>query len=165
MIIDLPEGVDPLMHVWGAMVPHIGPAAARFSASVQEHTTLGLRESEAARLRIAQVNGCALCLDWRAERDGDSVEDGFAEAVQQWRTARALDERTRLAAEYAERWALDHEGLDAGFWTRMKRCYTDREIVELTLCLGAWLALGRVNRVLGLDEACTLPEHAPSRRA
>ncbi|MCB0897189.1 MAG: carboxymuconolactone decarboxylase family protein [Nocardioidaceae bacterium] len=158
MIIDLPEGVDPLMHVWGGMVPHIGVAASRYSMSVYEHTTLGLREFEAARLRIAQVNGCLFCQDWRTERDGVTVEDGFAESVTHWRTTRAFDERTRLAAEYAERYALDHEGLDPGFWCRMKAEYTDREIVELTMCLGAWLAFGRLNHVLGLDAECVLPE-------
>ncbi len=28
MIVDVPEGQDPIIHVWGVMVPGIGPAAA-----------------------------------------------------------------------------------------------------------------------------------------
>ena len=103
------------------MVPGIGVAAAAFSLSVYEHTTLGLREFEAARLRIAQINGCLFCQDWRTERDGEKVEDEFADAVTEWRTTDRFDERTRLAAEYAERYALDHHGLDDEFWTRMSR--------------------------------------------
>ena len=160
LVVDVPSGVDPILHVWGDMVPGIGPAAARYAASVYEHSTLGLREMEAARLRIAQVNGCELCRTWRTERDGATVEDGFEDAVREWRTTPLFDERTRLAAEYAERYALDHLGLDQGFWTRAKAWYTDRELVELTLCLGAWLAFGRVNRVLGLD-TCSLPHTRP----
>ena len=70
MIIDIPEGKDPIGYVWGEMVPGIGLAASNFSLSVYSHTTLGLREFEAARLRIAQINGCIFCLDWRTERDG-----------------------------------------------------------------------------------------------
>lgn len=159
MIIDVPEGKDPIMHVWGEMVPGIGPAAATLATSVYEHSTLGLREFEAARLRVAQINGCLFCQDWRTERDGVKVEDAFPEAVTDWRTTPALDERARLAAEYAERYSLDHHGLDAGFWTRMKAAYTDREIVELSMCLGSWIAFGRLNRVLGLDAACVLPAH------
>jgi len=27
------------------------------------------------------------------------------------------------------------------------------------MCLGSWLAFGRLNRVLGLDTACVLPSH------
>ena len=53
MIVDVPEGSDPIIHVWGEMVPGIGPAAARFAQAVYDHSTLGLREFEAARLRIA----------------------------------------------------------------------------------------------------------------
>lgn len=70
MRIDIPEGQHPIEYVWGDMVPGIGMAAANFSLSVYAHTTLGLREFEAARLRVAQINGCVFCLDWRTEREG-----------------------------------------------------------------------------------------------
>lgn len=163
MILDLPDGADPLMHVWGRLVPGIGPAASAFATSVYEHSTLGLREFEAARLRVAQLNGCLLCLDWRTERDGQRVEDGFDREVEQWRRTTALDERARLAAEYAERYTLDHHGLDDGFWTRMRAHYSDREIAELTMCLGSWIAFGRLNHVLGLDAVCSVPEHLSRR--
>ena len=159
MDIDIPEGKDPIGYVWGEMVPGIGIAASRFSMAVYEHTTLGLREFEAARLRIAQVNGCLFCLDWRTEREGEKVEEGFADAVTRWRTTDAFDDRTRLAAEYAERYALDHHGLDDGVWARMAAHYDQREIVELSMCIGSWLAFGRLNHVLGLDTTCVLPGH------
>ncbi|MBU2697430.1 MULTISPECIES: carboxymuconolactone decarboxylase family protein [Pimelobacter] len=160
MFIEIPEGKDPILYVWGEMVPGIGPAASAFAMSVYEHSTLGLREFEAARLRIAQINGCIFCQDWRTERDGQKVEDTFDAAVQEWRTTPDFDERTRLAAEYAERYALDHHGIDDGFWQRMRTHYSDREIAELSMCLGSWIAFGRLNRVLGLDAACVLPSHA-----
>jgi alkylhydroperoxidase family enzyme len=159
VIIDVPEGKHPIMYVWGEMVPGIGPAAATFSQKVYEDSTLGLREFEAARLRMAQINGCLFCQDWRTERDGQKVEETFDQAVQEWRTTDALDERARLAAEYAERYALDHHGIDDAFWARMKAHYTEAEIVELSMCLGSWLSFGRLNRVLGLDTACVLPGH------
>ncbi|MEU9837920.1 carboxymuconolactone decarboxylase family protein [Actinomadura sp. NPDC048032] len=157
MNIEIPEGKDPIQYVWGEMVPGIGPAASNLSLAVYAHTTLGLREFEAARLRVAQLNGCLFCLDWRTERDGEKVEEGFADAVTEWRTTDAFDDRTRLAAEYAERYILDHHGLDEEFWTRMSACYTQAEIVELSMCIGSWLAFGRLNRVLGLDAMCVLP--------
>ncbi|MGC5561330.1 carboxymuconolactone decarboxylase family protein [Streptomyces sp. FR-108] len=159
MNVDIPEGRNAIEYVWGEMVPGIGPAAANFSLAVYAHTTLGLREFEAARLRIAQLNGCLFCLDWRTERDGLKVEEEFADAVAKWRTTDAFDERTRLAAEYAERYALDHHGLDEEFWDRMTAHYSQTEIVELTMSLGSWLAFGRLNRVLGLDAMCVLPGH------
>ena len=157
MIVDVPDGKHPIMYVWGEMVPGIGPAAAVFSQKVYEDTTLGLREFEAARLRMAQINGCIFCQDWRTEMDGVKVEETFDAAVENWRTTEDLDTRAKLAAEYSERYALDHHGLDEEFWGRMKAEYTDNEIVELSMCLGSWLSFGRLNHVLGLDTACVLP--------
>jgi alkylhydroperoxidase family enzyme len=93
VIIDVPEGKDPITYVWGEMVTGIGPAAATFATSVYSDSTLGLREFEAARLRVAQNNGCLFCQDWRTERDGQQVEDTFDTAVTEWRTTDALDER------------------------------------------------------------------------
>lgn len=158
MRIDIPEGEEPIPYVWGEMVPGIGPAAAQFSMAVYDHSSLGLREFEAARLRIAQINGCLFCLDWRTERDGEKVEESFADAVTDWRATDAFDERTRLAAEYADRYALDHHGLDEEFWKRMTAHYSQAEIVELSMAIGSWLAFGRLNHVLGLDAVCVLPK-------
>jgi alkylhydroperoxidase family enzyme len=157
MKIEIPEGKDAIGYVWGEMVPGIGLAAANFSLSVYANTTLGLREFEAARLRIAQINGCVFCLDWRTERDGAKVEDEFADAVTEWRTTDAFDDRTRLAAEYAERYAVDHHNIDDEFWARMTEHYSQQEIVELSMSIGSWLAFGRLNHVLGLDVMCVLP--------
>ncbi|WP_305093939.1 carboxymuconolactone decarboxylase family protein [Prescottella sp. R16] len=157
MNIDIPEGKDPVGYVWGEMVPEIGVAASKFSLSVYANSTLDLREFEAARLRIAQINGCIVCMDWRTERDGQKVEDDFFESVENWRTTDAFDDRVRLAAEYAERYALDHHNLDDEFWARMSARYSQAEIVELSMCLGSWIAFGRLNHVLGLDTVCALP--------
>ena len=158
MQIDIPEGKDPIGYVWGEMVPGIGTAAANFSLSVYANTTLGLEEFEAARLRIAQINGCLFCMDWRTERDGRKVADDFPDAVTNWRTTDKFDDRTRLATEYAERYALDHHNLDDEFWSRMAQHFSQAEIVELSMSIGSWLAFGRLNHVLGLDVMCVLPK-------
>ena len=77
MIIDVPEGKDPIDYVWGEMVPGHRRRPPRTSplAVYDAHAPSGLREFEAARLRIAQINGCLFCQDWRTERDGVKVED------------------------------------------------------------------------------------------
>jgi alkylhydroperoxidase family enzyme len=162
--IELPADREPVAWVWGEVVPKIGPAAANYSAAVYAHSTLSLREFESARARIAQVNHCMFCLDWRTERDGETVDESLYGEVASWRDPEAsasLSERERLAAEYAERFADDHLSLDAdeGFWDRMHASYTDAEIIELSMCIGSWIAFGRLNHVLGIDAACVLPAH------
>jgi len=159
--VDLPADREPVAWVWGEAVPKIGPAAARYSAAVYEHSTLSLREFEAARARIAQINHCLFCLDWRTERDGEKVDEALYGAVAHWRDGDGLSERERLSAEYAERFASDHLSLDGDeeFWARMRAAYTDAEIIEVSMCIGSWIAFGRLNHVLGLDAACVLPAH------
>ena len=52
------------------------------------------------------------------------MQQGLSEdlysAVEHHRTAAGFTDRERLAAEYAERFALDHTNLDDEFWTRMR---------------------------------------------
>jgi alkylhydroperoxidase family enzyme len=159
--VELPADREPVTWVWGEAVPRIGVPAAKFSAAVYEHTTLTLREFEAARIRIAQVNHCLFCLDWRTEREGERVDEALYTDVADWRASDDLSERERLAAEYAERFAADHLSLDddEAFWAAMKAGYSDEEIIELSMCIGSWIAFGRLNHVLGIDAACQLPAH------
>lgn len=160
MFIDIPEGRDPITHVWGYMVPGIGPAAAAFSGAVYDDSTLGLEEFEAARLRIAQINGCLFCLDWRTERDGETVPDWYMAEVENWSGSDRLTSRAKLAAEYAERFALDHHGIDEEFFARLRAEFSDPELMELSMSIGSWLTFGRINHVFGLDAACVLPSAA-----
>jgi alkylhydroperoxidase family enzyme len=159
--VDLPSDKEPVTWVWGEAVPKIGVPAAMFSAAVYEHSSLSLREFEAARTRIAQVNHCLFCLDWRTERDGEQVDESFYDEIATWRDSAALTDRERLAAEYAERFASEHLSLDDDeyFWSTMKAVYTDAEIIELSMCIGSWIAFGRLNHVLGIDAVCQLPAH------
>ena len=62
----------------------------------------------------------------------------------------------RLAVEYAERFASDHLSIDDDFFSRLAECFTDAEILDLTICLAAFLGLGRMLRSLGIDETSLL---------
>ncbi|MEI7592419.1 MAG: carboxymuconolactone decarboxylase family protein [Actinomycetes bacterium] len=159
--IDLPDDREPIAWIWGEAVPEIGNAAARYSAAVYNNSTLSLREFECARARIAQINHCVFCLDWRTERDGERVEESMYDQVANWRYSSDLSNREQLAAEYAERFAVEHLSLDADevFWTRMRSSFSDTEVLELSMSIGSWIAFGRLNHVLGIDSACSLPAH------
>ncbi len=61
------------------------------------------------------------------------------------------NDQERLAIEYAERFAYDHQRIDDDFWVRMRSEFTDQEILDLTICIGTFIALGRTLVVLGVD--------------
>jgi hypothetical protein len=39
-------------------------------------------------------------------------------------------------------------------FVRLGACFTDAEILDLTICVAAFLGLGRLLRVLGIDATC-----------
>ena len=76
--------------------------------------------------------------------------------VAEYRERDEYSEREKLAIEYAERFALDHTNFDDDFWRRVRAAYSDEEIVDLTICIGTFIALGRMLAVLGVDPACSV---------
>ena len=85
------------------------------------NSQLPLREREAARWTIALINDCVVCQDTRAkEAAAHAIDDGFYADVADWATTDALTEREKLAAEFAQRFALDHQAMDDEFWARLR---------------------------------------------
>ena len=61
-LIDIPDGKgDPEVRVW-ALRPEMGMAAGVLSHAIYDQSILPVRERELAGMRIAQINGCAICL-------------------------------------------------------------------------------------------------------
>ena len=136
---------------WALLRPEMAGGMGALSDAVYKNTRLPLREREAARWTIALINDCAVCQDTRA-RDGAraGVDEGFYGEVADWRTSPALSERERLAAEFAQRFALDHMSMDDDLWGRLRAAYSDDELADLTMCCGMFLGLGRVLAVIGV---------------
>ena len=102
---------------WALLRPEMAAGMGKLSAAVYGNSQLSVREREAARWTIALINDCAVCRDTRA-RDGEAAGAGepfYAEATD-WRAATDLSGRERLAAEFAERFALDHLAMDDELW-------------------------------------------------
>jgi alkylhydroperoxidase family enzyme len=166
--VSVPADKDPLIYVWTELAPSLTAAAGAYSSAVYEKSSLSLREFEAARITMARVNQCAICLDWRTARDvparaaaPDAVPESFYDQVVSDPTGDGLTDREGLCAEFAERYATDHLGMDAAFWDRLHAHFSDDELVDLALCVGSWLALGRFNQVFDIDGACRVPARAP----
>ena len=92
---------------WALLRPDMAAGMGKLSAAVYGNSELSVRERESARWTIALINDCAVCRDTRA-RDGEAVGAGepFYAEVTDWRAATELSTRERLAAEFAERFAI-----------------------------------------------------------
>jgi alkylhydroperoxidase family enzyme len=136
---------------WALLRPEMAVGMGALSKAVYENTKLALREREAARWTIALINDCVVCRDTRALHGPEAgVDEGFYAEVASWRTSEALSDRERLAAEFAERFALDHLAMDDEFWARLHGVFADDELADLTMCCGMFLGLGRVLAVIGV---------------
>jgi alkylhydroperoxidase family enzyme len=163
--VEVPTDQDPLVYVWTELASPLTAAAGGYSSAVYDKSSLSLREFEAARVTMARINQCAICIDWRTARDVPSraadpneVPESFYDQVGVGDLT-GLDDRERLAAEFAERYSTDHLGMDDAFWSRLHAHYSDDELVDLALCVASWLALGRFNQVFDIDGACRVPAH------
>ncbi len=144
--VGLGEHID-----WALQRPEMAGGMGKLSEAVYGHTQLPVREREAARYVIALVNHCAVCQDTRAERGPqEGIDDGFYAEVADWRNSEALTDRERLAAEFAERFALDHQTMDDAFFDRMRTGFADDELADLVICCGMFLGMGRAMAVVGV---------------
>ncbi|UDY34131.1 carboxymuconolactone decarboxylase family protein [Dermatobacter hominis] len=154
--VDLPEGDgDELLRLY-ALSPKMGAAAGRFSGAVYTDTALPTRVREAARIRIAEVNQCPVCLDTRTTSDPDGLTESEYLGMADWRSLTTLSEQEALAAEFAERFSTDHLNIDDDFWTRARAAFTDAELFELAVCCANWLGLGRVTQLFDAGVSCRI---------
>jgi AhpD family alkylhydroperoxidase len=136
---------------WALLRPKVAAGMGALSDAVYQHSQLPVREREAARWTIALINDCAVCRDTRA-RDGEAAgaDEGFYAEVARWRTSAELSDRERLAAEFAERFAVDHLAMGDELWDRLRQAFADEELADLTMCCGMFLGMGRTLAVVGV---------------
>ncbi len=159
--VDVPDGPGgPPVQVWN-LRPELLETVTAMIDGPYHRSLLPAREREAARLRIAQLNDCTICRDFRAgsARAGGATDDLYAHVDDP--DQGTYTERERLAIEFAERFALDHAGFDDAFFTRLRAAYADGEILDLAICCGAFLGLGRVLAVLGIEADPGIASSAP----
>lgn len=173
----------PLAYVVQHVTPELTTPLYDLSKAVYKHSILSLREFEAVRARIAQINGCQVCQKFRAITDVPTYLEGLGEdassAIQthgpvpdepfylnvgEWRTSPEYSEREKLALEFTEKFSEtpDALGYDEDFWQRAKAWFSDAEIYDLTITAATFVATGRFVHVLGFDQtSCSLAEALP----
>src|SRR5580698_9785211 len=104
--VDIPagEGGDAVQ-IW-SLQPELGAAATRFVHAAYNKSILPTRVREAARMRIAQLNECPVCLAFRADSvKSQGLSEDFYQHVAEHETDDRYSAEERLAIEYAERFA------------------------------------------------------------
>lgn len=149
--IEIPAGDGPEATRALSLVPHFAEAVNAKEKAVWA-SPLPRRTHELVRMRVAEINGCVLCMTWR----NDWADEDSLAAVSQCAGSDLFSDAERVAIEYAERFCTDSKDIDDGLLARLGEHYTPAEIVDLTLVVGKYLAMGRFMQVLDLDQACNI---------
>ena len=142
--------------IW-TLRPELGGMVDRMIRGAYQQSVLPAAEREVARMRIAEINDCNACGDFRAPSVlAAGVPEELYAHVSEYKTYPGYTDRQRLAIEYAERFATDHDSIDDDFFGQLRAAFSDDEILDLTLCVAVYLGLGRTLAVLGVDQSCAI---------
>lgn len=159
--VNVPDGPGGEAAMIWTLRPQLGGMVERMIRGAYQQSILPADERELARMRIAQINDCVACSDFRAQSILDAGPDaGVApelyDNVAAYASYPGYTARQRLAIEFAERFATAHASIDDAFFERLRALFTDEEILDLTLCVAVFLGLGRSLTVLGVDQSCAI---------
>jgi alkylhydroperoxidase family enzyme len=91
--------------------------------------------------------------------DIDGGDAKLAE-LEGWRKSAAFSELERVALEYAERMTYTGEKIDDGLFARLKRHFSEPQIVELTAAIALENFRSKFNPALAVESQgfCLLPK-------
>ncbi len=173
----------PLAYVVQQVAPELTTPLYALSKAVYQHSILSLREFEAVRARIAQINGCQICQKFRAITDvptyleglgedastaihtrGEAPDEAFYLDIADWRSSPNYSVREKIAIDFSERFSESPDAMayDEPFWAEVKANFSEAELYDMTITAATFVASGRFVHVLGFDQAsCALGDALP----
>ncbi len=134
------------------LAPHFADVVAGYEKAVGR-TTLDRRLHELVRYRVAELNQCTVCLAFRWDSGVD--EDVHAQ-VAHWQTSDEFSRTERAALSFTEQFCRDSAAIPDSLINELEELLPPGQVVELTLVVGKYVAMGRFMQVLGLDQSCDL---------
>lgn len=148
---DEEAGRDPALNGVMAHHPEFFEKYFAFYYPAHEQGVLDARIKEIARLKIARLNDCQTCQNARyASATRQGLDEEHIAQLDLPEAEQELDERERLAVEFAELMAYDHQRIDDEFVGRLKEHFTPAEILELGFMIGQYIGFGRLLVALGI---------------
>lgn len=151
--IDVPAGPGAAAATVWRLRPEMGAMVETMVRTVYGSSILPASEREVARMKIAELNACTACSTFRAPSvRAAGVDDELYLHLDAFETYEGYTERQKLAIEYAALFATDHGSIDDGLFSRLRGAFSDAEILDLTMCIAAYLGLGRALAVLDIED-------------
>jgi AhpD family alkylhydroperoxidase len=150
---DKAEGRDPTLNAVMAHNPKLFERYFSFFYPAHEKGLLETRTKEIARLQVARLNNCQACLNARyASAQEQGLDEARIPQLDLPEAERQLDERERLAVEFADRLAYDHQRIDQPFVDQLLAVFSPAEILELGMMIGQYVGFGRLLVAMGISD-------------
>lgn len=143
-----------LINIYRLMLHSPALAAAWFelNQAVRYATEIDGRSRELVVMRVALLNGCDYVL--RTHASSYALKEGLTQAqivgLADWRAAPLFSPEERSLLAYVDAMTRDIEVPDAVF-AELRKHYSERQAVELTMLVGAYNMLTRVLIALKID--------------
>jgi 4-carboxymuconolactone decarboxylase len=147
-----------LLNIYRMMLHSPEPARGWFelNQAVRYRTEIDGQSRELAVLRVAILNGVDYIL--RAHGPAYALKEGLTEsqvnALANWRESQLFSASQRALLAYVDAMTRDIDVSDAVFGD-VRRYYSERQTVELTMLIGAYNMLSRVLKALKIDPETT----------
>jgi uncharacterized peroxidase-related enzyme len=112
-------------------------------------------------VRVSQLNGCRFCVDVNsATLLKRGVPSEKIAVLNSWPMSDQFTNQERVALEYAEAVTARSDAIDEGLMERLKKCFDDDAIVELTALIAFQNLSSKFNSALGVlpQGFCSLPQ-------
>ncbi len=148
--IDLPAG--PGLDVGKALMlaPHFVDVVLGYEKAIAA-SPIDPRLHELIRYRIAMINQCTTCLDFRRPDSGVTDEE-----LAQVGTTHDFSDLENAALEFTTLFATASTTISDELLQTLQEGLGAAGLTDLALVVGKYLAMGRFMQVLGLDQACAI---------
>ena len=151
--IDLPggEGLDVGKAL--LMAPHFIEVVLGYEKTIAA-SPIDPRLHELVRYRIALINQCTTCLDFRRP-DSGLLEELFAE-IGTYQNSAAFTDLEKAALRFTELFVTESTAISDELLAELEKGLGTAGLIDLALVVGKYLAMGRFMQVLGLDQGCVI---------
>ena len=107
---------------------------------------------ELVKLRVSQMNGCAYCIDNHSKKllSGGELNQRLY-LLSAWRDANCYSEREQAAFAWAEAVTrISESRIDGSLRAKVRKHFTEKELVDLTLAIIAINGWNRLNISFGI---------------
>lgn len=135
------------------LAPHFVDVVLAYEKAIAA-SPIDPRLHELVRYRIADLNQCVTCLEFR--RPDSGVDDETLTAVPDFATSERFTELEKQALLFTELFCADSTAITDDLLAELEQGLGAAGLTDLALVVGKYLAMGRFMQVLGLDQTCAI---------